>query len=120
MFRVLTSLLVVMTLFAGSNLAYAAGAIAVDDEAGSSASEAGFGVGSGATREAAASDAMKECKKAGNSNCKVAVRYDTCGAYAASKADAGTGWGSSEAEAKRNALEACGAGCRIVVADCDN
>lgn len=120
MIRILTSLLIAMTVLVGSNLAMAAGAIAVDDEAGSSASEAGYGVGSGSTREAAGADAMKECKKAGNTNCKVAVRYDTCGAYAASKTDSGTGWGSSEAEAKNNALEACGAGCRLVVSDCDN
>lgn len=98
--------------------AFAAGAIAVDDEEGSKASEVGYGIGTGATREEAGRDAMKECKKAGNSNCKVAVRYDTCGAYAASKTVSGIGWGSSEGEAKANALEACGGGCRIVVSDC--
>lgn len=98
--------------------ASAAGAIAVDDEAGSKAGDVGYGIGTGDTREAAGRDALVECKKAGNSDCKVAVRYDTCGAYAASKSYSGIGWGSSEGAAKSNALEACGSGCKIVVSDC--
>jgi hypothetical protein len=101
-----------------STSTFAAGAIAVDDEEGSKASEVGYGIGTGSTRDEAGRDAVKECRKAGNSNCKVAVRYDTCGAYAASKTVSGIGWGSSEGEAKANALEACGGGCRIVVSDC--
>lgn len=110
------TLAIAIGLSAGGALA--AGAIAVDDEQGSKASEVGYGVGSGSTREEAARDAMNECRKAGNTGCKVAVRYDTCGAYAASKDYSGIGWGSSESEAKANALEACGSGCRIVVSDC--
>ncbi|BAE50600.1 DUF4189 domain-containing protein [Paramagnetospirillum magneticum] len=105
-------------LLLGSVDARAAGAIAVDDEAGSKADEVGYGIGTGSSREEAGADAMRECKKAGNSNCKVAVRYDTCGAYAASKSYSGIGWGSSEGAAKSNALEACGSGCKVVVADC--
>lgn len=105
-------------LLLGGIEARAAGAIAVDDEAGSKADEVGYGIGTGATREEAAADAKRECKKAGNSECKVAVRYDTCGAYAASKQYSGTGWGSTEGAAKANALDACGSGCKIVVADC--
>lgn len=112
------SLIVVVGLFLAVTEAFAAGAIAVDDEAGSKASDVGFGIGTGDTREAAGSDAVAECRKAGNSNCKVAVRYDTCGAYAASREHSGIGWGSSEGAAKGNALEACGSGCKIVVSDC--
>lgn len=98
--------------------AFAAGAIAVDDEEGSKAADVGFGIGTGTSREEAGRDALKQCKKAGNAECKVVVRYDTCGAYAASKTVGGAGWGSNEADAKANALQACGAGCAIVVSDC--
>lgn len=105
-------------LLLGSPDARAAGAIAVDDADATKASEVGYGVGTGATREEAGIDAVRECKKAGNSSCKVAVRYDTCGAYATSKDYTGVGWGSTEGEAKANALEACGAGCRVAVSDC--
>ena len=109
---------VAVGLFFAVTEASAAGAIAVDDEAGSKASEVGYGIGTGETREAAGKDALVECKKAGNSNCKVAVRYDTCGAYAANREVSGIGWGSSEGTAKANALEACGSGCKVVVSDC--
>lgn len=106
----------VMALTSGAALA--AGAIAVDDEEGVKAADVGYGIGTGDSREAAGKDAVKECRKAGNSNCKVAVRYDTCGAYAASKTETGVGWGDSETEAKTNAMEACGSGCKLVVSDC--
>ncbi|MBF0354873.1 MAG: DUF4189 domain-containing protein [Alphaproteobacteria bacterium] len=102
-----------------SGAVMAAGAIAVDDEEGVTASEVGFAIGTGATREAAAADAMKECKKAGNKSCKVAVRYDTCGAYAGSKSTFGIGWGSTESAAKSKAMDECGSGCKIVVSSCD-
>jgi len=110
--------IVAVGLFFAVTEASAAGAIAVDDEAGSKAADVGYGIGTGATREAAGANSLVECKKAGNASCKVAVRYDTCGAYAASTEHSGTGWGSSESAAKANALEACGAGCKLVVADC--
>jgi hypothetical protein len=101
--------------------AFAAGAIAVDDEAGTKAGDVGYGVGYGDSREEAAKQALSECRKAGNSKCEVVVRYDTCGAYAVSANYSGSGWGSSEDAAKAKALEACGnASCRVVVSDCDN
>ncbi len=118
MIKSLFAAILALGLLVGSMDARAAGAIAVDDEAGSKASEVGYGIGSGSSREEAAADAMRECRKAGNSGCKVAVRYDTCGAYAASKNYSGIGWGSSEDAATANALEACGSGCKIVVSDC--
>lgn len=97
----------------------AAGAIAVDDEEGQGAKEVGYGVGEGATRAEAAKHALAERKKAGNKDCKVAVRYDTCGAYAASKKHSGIGFGKTKAIATKKALDECGIGaCRIVVADC--
>lgn len=118
MIRSFTRVMTVLIVF-GSSAAFAAGAIAVDDEEGTKASEVGYGIGSGDTRDAAAADALKECKKAGNKGCKVAVKYDTCGAYAASKKYSGIGWGKSEEIAKSKALSECGSGCRIVVSDCD-
>jgi hypothetical protein len=118
MSKLLFGVTVALGLLFGAVQTQAAGAIAVDDEAGAKADEVGYGIGSGDTREEAAVEAKRQCKKAGNSDCKVVVRYDTCGAYAASSNYSGTGWGSSEAAARRNALDACGSGCRIVVSDC--
>lgn len=97
--------------------ALAAGAIAVDDEEGDT--DVGYGIGYGSSREEAATAAMAECRKSGNKNCKVAVRYDTCGAYSASKSHFGVGWGASKAVATSAAMESCGAGCKLVVADCE-
>lgn len=99
--------------------ALAAGAIAVDDEEGENPGDVGYGIGYGSSREEAATAAMAECRKSGNKGCKVAVRFDTCGAYAASKAHFGVGWGASKAVATAAALESCGAGCKLVVADCE-
>lgn len=118
--RTFLSMVAVAAVLGFSGAALAAGAIAVDDEEGTKASEVGYGIGSGSTREAAASAAMKECKKAGNSGCKVVVRYDVCGAYAANKTVFGIGWGSTESAAESKALSECGSGCKIVVSDCDN
>ncbi|KIL99543.1 hypothetical protein CCC_04059 [Paramagnetospirillum magnetotacticum MS-1] len=118
MAKIFFALTLAFGVLVGSMDARAAGAIAVDDADATKASEVGFGVGTGATREEAGIDAVRECKKAGNSSCKVAVRYDTCGAYATSKDYTGVGWGSTEGEAKANALEACGKGCRVAVSDC--
>lgn len=99
--------------------AFAAGAIAVDDEEGES--DPGYGVVTGAaTRDEAGRGALAECRKSGNKNCKVVVRFDKCGAYAASKKNAGIGFGSTEALAKIKALEECGTNaCKIVVAECE-
>jgi len=99
--------------------AFAAGAIAVDDEEGEA--EPGYGVVTGAaSRDEAGKQALAECKKQGNKSCKVVVRFDKCGAYAASKKNYGIGFGGSEAAAKTKALEECGGGaCKIIVAECE-
>lgn len=98
--------------------AFAAGAIAVDDEAGSN--DAGWGIAYGEDRDEAGREAMKQCRKAGNKGCKVAVRFDKCGAYAASKEYFGIGWGNSESAAKQKALGECSGKCKIVVSGCDD
>lgn len=93
----------------------------MDDNEGDAS--AGYGVGYGTSRDAAAKEALKECKSANQGgSCKVVVKYDQWGAYAANKTHFGVGWGKSEAEAeaRRKALSECGASsCKIVVADCE-
>lgn len=107
-------------VFLCANSAMAYSAIAVDDEAGESAKDAGYGVGRGDTKAEAKKDAIKECKSHDNKGCKVMVEYNECGAYAASINSWGTGTGKTEAEAKKLALKGCGNNqCRIVVSDCE-
>ena len=99
--------------------AFAAGAIAVDDEEGDR--DPGYGVVVGASsRDEASRDAMAECRKQGNKGCKVAVRFDTCGAYASSRKNFGIGYGRSEDVARTMAMNECGTkACKIVVAECE-
>ena len=99
--------------------AFAAGAIAVDDEEGET--DPGYGVVTGASsRDEAGRQAMAECRKQGNKGCKVAVRFDTCGAYAASKKYSGIGYGRSADVAKTMAMNECGnSRCKIIVAECE-
>ena len=98
--------------------AYGAGAIAVDDEEGEA--EPGYGYVTGYdSREEAGKAALKQCKENGNTNCKVAVRFDTCGAYVGSKKHFGIGWGSTKAKAITMAREQCGNNCKVIVAECE-
>jgi hypothetical protein len=116
-----TAVLVLSLLAFTTGSSLAAGAIAVDDSVGESASETGYGFATGEdTREDAAREALKQCRAHGNRDCKVVVRFDKCGAYANNRRVYGVGWGRTLAEASNMALDKCGAGnCRIVVADCD-
>jgi hypothetical protein len=99
--------------------AWAAGAIAVDDEEGETEPGYGIVVGS-ATRDSAAKEALAECRKSGNKSCKVVVRFDKCGAYAGSKKYFGIGYGRSEDVARTMAMNECGnAACKVIVADCE-
>ncbi|HEY8358198.1 MAG TPA: DUF4189 domain-containing protein [Ramlibacter sp.] len=97
----------------------AAGAIAVDDEEGET--DPGYGVVVGAsTREEAARDAMRECRKHGNTGCKVVVRFDKCGAYAASKKFYGVGYGRSKDVANTMAMNECAnKSCKVLVSECE-
>lgn len=99
--------------------AWAVGAIAVDDEVGDK--DPGYGVVVGMDSEAEARrEALKECRKAGNGNCKVAVWFKQCGAYAASRQYSGIGYGGSKRVAEAKALDECGHNaCRIVVSECE-
>ena len=106
-------------LMMASSGAYAAGAIAVDDQEGDD--EPGYGIIVGAdSREEAGRDALKACRKSGNDSCKVVVRFDKCGAYAASRKYYGIGYGSSLRKAENMAIEACGnSSCKVLISDCE-
>ncbi len=103
-----------------SGHAFAAGAIAVDDEAGQDPETVGYGIAVGEhSRDEAAAAAMDRCRSKGNTHCRIVVRFDKCGAYAVSQADFGVGWGNSLREAQNAALNRCGSNCRVAVSDCE-
>ena len=100
-------------------IVFAVGAIAIDDEAG--VEDPGYGIAIGkASKEAATKEALAQCKKAGNDNCKVKVWFDGCGAYATSKNFYGVGYGSTQKIAESKALNECGkTSCEVKVSECD-
>ena len=98
--------------------ALAMGAIAVDTEHGQKAGDEGYGIGWGTSRNAASADALRECQSAGNTNCKVLVWFETCGAYASNRTTYGTGWGRTQEDAEAMALTKCGR-CKIVLSECE-
>jgi hypothetical protein len=108
-------------LLGAAQSAFAWGAIAVDDEAGQSAREIGYGYVTGANNEAAAErGAMAECRKRNNKNCKVVLTFESCGAYAADRSKWGTAEGISENASRRNAIAQCGtAACKVAVSVCN-
>ncbi len=108
-------------LLGAAQSAFAWGAIAVDDEAGQSARDIGYGYVTGANSEAAAErGAMAECRKRNTKNCKVALTFETCGAYAVDKSNWGAAEGISEAASRRGAIAYCGtAACKVAVAVCN-
>jgi len=58
-------------------------------------------------------------KEAGNSDCKIVARFDTCGACAASKTSYGAGWGSTLEAAKAMANDKCEGSCKVLIAKCE-
>jgi dsRNA-specific ribonuclease len=100
-----------------STSAFAFGAIAVDDEQGMAADEAGWGVGWGSSRSEAERNAMKECRSAGNESCKVAVWFEQCGAYVGDRVNFAIGYGSTKKAAESMAFKDC-PNCKLVVSDC--
>lgn len=100
---------------------FAVGAIAVDDEEGDKASDAGYYVTTGEASESAAKKAaMKGCKDLGLKNCKIGVWFTKCGAYASSTENYGYGTGKSKQAAIDSAIDNCGQkSCKIVAAECD-
>ena len=114
---IITTLALTLFVTAGATSALAFGAIAVNDEQGMSAEEAGYGLGWGSTQKEAETNAVKECKSAGNDTCKVAVWFEQCGAYAGDRVNYGIGYGSSLKAAESMALESC-PNCKVIVSDC--
>jgi hypothetical protein len=114
---IITALTISLLVTASATSALAFGAIAVNDEQGMSAEEAGYGLGWGSTQKEAESNAVKECKSVGNDNCKVAVWFEQCGAYAGDRVNYGIGYGESKQVAENMALESC-PNCKIIVSEC--
>jgi hypothetical protein len=99
--------------------AFAVGAIAVDDDEGDADPGFGYVVGE-KNRADAEAGALKECSKSGNKNCKIAVWFKQCGAYASSKKNSGIGYGDTKRVAEAKALDECGTkACKIVISDCE-
>jgi hypothetical protein len=116
---VFAGLLVSGAAFAATPALAAWDSIAVDDDTNTHGGDAGYGVGTGDSKGGAESEAVKACRKEGNGNCKIAVSYQTCGAYASSTHHAGIGTGMSKDTASAAAINGCGKGtCKVVVADC--
>ncbi|KQS79117.1 hypothetical protein ASG25_11100 [Rhizobium sp. Leaf384] len=110
--------LITLTLLAGPvTSAFAFGAIAVNDSQGTAASEAGYGMGWGSSRQEAERNAVRECKSAGNEDCTVAVWFERCGAYAGDRVNYGIGYGSTLKAAEKMATADC-PNCQIIVSDC--
>ena len=114
---IFTALTISLLVAANVTSAFAFGAIAVNDEQGMSAEEAGYGLGWGSTQKEAERNAVKECKSAGNDDCKAVVWFEQCGAYAGDRVNYGIGYGSSLKVAESMALESC-PNCKIIVSDC--
>jgi hypothetical protein len=114
---IIAALAVSFMATAGATSAFAFGAIAVYDEQGMSADEAGWGLGWGSTRKEAEANAIRECKRVGNDECQVAVWFEQCGAYAGDRVNFGIGYGSSQQTAEKMALESC-PNCKIIVSEC--
>jgi hypothetical protein len=116
----LAALLAASSCIALTQSAFAAGAIAVDDEEGLDADDIGYGWATGATRDEAGRNALAECRsQRNNRGCKVVVRFDTCGAYVVSHRHWGVGWGESKRSAEDRAYDQCGPDCHVVISECD-
>ncbi len=108
-------------LLGAVSAAQAYGAIAIDDEAGQSARDVGYGYVTGADTEAAANrGAIAECRKRNTKSCKVVLTFEECGAYAVDKSNWGSSEGRTENAARRGAIAQCGtAACKVAVAVCN-
>lgn len=100
--------------------AMAAGAIAVDDNVGEKDPGYGYSLNKD-SRDEAGRSALRQCKEYGNDDCRVVVRFDTCGAYAASRKVFGIGWGTTKKAAVRMAMDQCERdSCKVIVAECED
>jgi len=114
---IITALTLSLLVAASATTALAFGSIAVNDEQGMSAEEAGYGLGWGASEKEAEANAINECKSADNDDCKIALTFEQCGAYVGDRVNYGTGKGTSKKDAETQALESC-PNCKVVVSEC--
>ena len=120
--RTMTTLVAAGLLAAASTgMAFATGAIAVDDSYGDEPSGVGYGfVTLYGSKQEAEAGALDVCQSEGNTDCKVVLTFQNCGAYASSRNNYGVGTGRTMDAAEKSALTNCGEGdCIPVVSDCE-
>ena len=85
--RITTTLIAAGLLaIASIGIAFAIGAIAVDDSYGDEPSGVGYGfVTLYGSKQEASAGAMDACQSEGNTDCKVVLTFQKCGAYASSR-----------------------------------
>jgi len=110
-------LAVSLLVAAGATSALATGAIAVNDALGTAADEVGYGLGYGANQSEAEAAAVKECKGAGNEQCKAVVWFEQCGAYVGDRAKSAAGFGETKEAAEKMAMDKC-PDCKLIVSEC--
>jgi uncharacterized protein DUF4189 len=117
----MAALAALLTSVSLSTTAFAHGAIAIDDDQQTEA-QTGYGFAEGrVSPEDAERAAMWDCHEFGNDHCRVAMRFEQCGAYAASAQHQGYGQGSTKAIAMKNALAMCrDKSCNVVIAKCES
>lgn len=102
---------------AGGTSAFATGAIAVNDGLGTAAEDVGYATGYGANQPEAEANAIKECKGAGNDQCKVVVWFEQCGAYVGDRAKSAARFGETKEAAEKMAMDKC-PDCKLIVSEC--
>jgi hypothetical protein len=100
-----------------SGQALAAGAIVVNDEEGAGPADYAM-VSYSTSGEAAAQEALQDCRAQGLKSCVVMARFQQCGALALSDKFYRVGTGATSAQAMSRALENC-PGCRIAQVACE-
>jgi hypothetical protein len=110
--NVVSALAICLTL---SAQAFAAGAIVVNEEEGPA--DAGYSFVIAPSADLAARYAAAECGIDGYQSCIVALRFEQCGALAASRKNYRAGAGATIAQASERAMKDC-PGCRVVKATC--
>ena len=118
--KAIAALAALLTSVGFSTSALAHGAIAIDDDQQTQA-QTGYGFSAGrASPEDAERAAMWDCHEFGNDHCRVAVKFEQCGAYAASSQRQGYGQGATRSIAMKQALAMCNdASCKVVIAKCE-
>lgn len=87
---------------------------------GDTAADAGYCAVTGEDSQAAAkAAAMKGCRESGMKNCEIGVWFTRCGAYASGPKTTGYATGANKQAVSKEAVEECGSGCTLVIAECE-